>query len=54
MPRGVSLLDFARHARIMALAHDWAVREIAHLREEGDPVFAAVAASVEQVLEENR
>jgi len=54
MPRGVSLLDFARHARIATLAHDWALGEIAQLREEGDPVFAAVAASVEQLLEENR
>jgi len=54
MPRRVSLLDFAQHSRIMALAHDWALREIAQLRAEGDPVFIAVAASVEEVLEENR
>ena len=54
MPRGVSLLDFARHARIMALAQEWALREIDHLRQNGDPVFAAVAASLEQALEEDR
>jgi len=51
MPRGVSLLDFARHGRIMALAHDWARREIVHLSEEGDPVFDAVAASLDRALD---
>ncbi len=41
MPRGVSLLDFALHSRIMALAHEWALREIALLRADGDPAFVA-------------
>ena len=54
MPRGVSILDFAKHARIMAMAREWTLREIEHLRAEGDPVFAAVATYVDEVLEENR
>jgi len=54
MPRGVSILDFAKHARIMAMAREWTLREIEHLRAEGDPVFSAVATYVDEVLEENR
>ncbi len=54
MPRRVSLLDFAAHTRIVGLAHDWALSEIAQMRQEGDPVFEAVAGSVYQMLEENR
>jgi len=50
MPRGVSLLDFARHSQIMALAHDWALREIAQLHAEGDPAFASLPNDVEALL----
>jgi len=51
MPRGISLLDFPRHSRIMALAHDWATREIAQLRSDGDPAFAEEAEGDAQAAE---
>jgi len=38
----------------MAMAREWTLREIEHLRAEGDPVFSAVATYVDEVLEENR
>jgi predicted acylesterase/phospholipase RssA len=54
MPRGVSLLDFAPHSRIMALARDWAVQEIAQLKADGDPAFAEATGDEEQAAEKKR
>lgn len=54
MPRGVSLLDFTRHSRIMTLAREWALGEIAQSLAEGDPAFAAEADSGEPAVENNR
>ncbi len=54
MPRGVSLLDFAPHSQIMALARDWAVQEISQLRADGDPAFAEATGKEEQSAEKKR
>lgn len=54
MPRSMSLLDFTRHSKTMALANEWALQEIHHLREEGDPVLTADTAQLGPHREENR
>jgi len=54
LPRGVSVLDFAKHARIMALAHDWAMNEIAQLRRAGDPLFEAQPAAEPDAARQKR
>ncbi len=54
MPRGISLLDFTLHSRIMALAQDWAMREIAQLRSDGEPAFSEEAESGVPTAEKKR
>ena len=41
MPRGVSVLDWQHHSRVMALAYAWGMRELIRADADGDPFLAA-------------
>jgi NTE family protein len=46
MPRGVSVLDWQHHSKVMALAYAWGMRELTRAEADGDPFLAAARDTV--------